>query len=297
MKVRGVSPVLAVPFHEDGGLDLGGFAAIVDHVLSSGVTSTLLFGLASEFHKLTDDEREQLLAVLLERTSERPDVAAICSVTDHATHGAVARARRYSDQGVDVVNILPPHFLAPSADAVLAHLDAVMASVSIPVVVQYAPGQTGTTLRPADFGELASRHAHFRLVKVESTPPGPMIAALGEHGLASLVGQAGVHLPGAVAAGVVGVQPGCSMIALYQEIWASAASGELEALATRHGALLPALTHSMSSVELIVQAEKSVLHRLGLIASDHCRAPGATLDPFAQLLVDDVVARLRSRRT
>lgn len=294
--LRGVSPVLAVPFDDDGGLDLDGFAAVVDHVLASGVTSLMLFGLASEFHKLTDDERGRLLDVLLARTTDRHDVAVICSVTDHATHPAARRARQYAERGVDAVNLLPPHFLAPSPDAVVDHLDAVMASVDVPVVVQYAPAQTGTTLRPAELSWLAERHGNFRLVKVECTPPGPMIAALGEVGLDCFVGQAGIHLPDAVASGAVGVQPGCSMIPLYREMWDAAMASDDAELEATHGALLPTLCHWMTSVELIVQAEKAVLHRLGVISSAHCRAPSAPLDPFASALVDAVVARLREMR-
>lgn len=291
-RLRGVSPVLAVPFHDSGALDTDGFGAIVEHVLSSGVTSTLLFGLASEFHKLTDAERDQLTGMLLERTRRLEGFAAICSVTDHATYPAVRRAQSYQALGADAINVLPPHFLAPSPRAVIDHLDAVMAAVDIPVIVQYAPAQTGTSLSPRDLGELAAEHDNFGIVKVESGPPGPMIAALAGHGLASFVGQAGLHLPNALAAGAIGVQPGCSMIPLYQRIWVAIDAGDEAAWRAAHGALLPAIVQWMTGVETIVQAEKTILARLGVIDCDHCRPPGAPLDAFSLALVDDVVTRL-----
>lgn len=292
-RLAGVSPVLAVAFHDNGDLDPLGFTAIVDHVLAAGVTSALMFGLASEFHKLTDFERDELGEILLDRTAGHPGFAAICSVTDHATHVAVRRAKRYEARGAAAVNVLPPHFLGPSTEAVVAHLDAVMDAVSVPVVLQYAPIQTGTLLRPDDLGQLASRHHNFRIVKVECNPPGPMIAALADLGLQSFVGQAGVHLPSAVAAGAIGVQPGCSMVPLYQQMWLAAATGDAKGLALVYAELLPVLSHWMTGVETIVQAEKTVLHRLGVIGADHCRAPGARLDPYAFALVDQMLERLR----
>lgn len=291
-RLRGVSPVLAVPFHPNGDLDTGGFVAVVEHVLSAGVSSALLFGLASEFHKLSDAERDRLAALLLERSAEHPEFAAILSVTDHATHPAVRRAQSYQERGAGVINILPPHFLAPPRRAVLDHLDAVMAAVDIPVIVQYAPAQTGTALAPHDLSQLAERHANFAIVKVESTPPGPMIAALADRGLASFVGQAGLHLPSAVSAGAIGVQPGCSMLPLYQEIWAAVDGGDDLALHAAYDSLLPTIVHWMTNVETIVQAEKTVLQRLGVIESDHCRAPGGQLDAYALGLVEGVVARI-----
>lgn len=291
-RLAGVSPVLAVAFHDNGDLDADGFTAIVDHVLAAGVTSALMFGLASEFHKLTDHERDELADILLDRTAGHPGFAVICSVTDHATHAAVRRARRYEELGAAAVNVLPPHFLAPPTEAVVAHLDAVMDAVSVPVMLQHAPGQTGTLVRPDDLGQLASRHRNFRIVKVESNPPGPMIAALADVGLQSFVGQAGVHLPSAVAAGAIGVQPGCSMVPLYRQLWSAANSGDRGGLAAAHAELLPVISHWMTGIEMIVQAEKTVLHRLGVIGADHCRAPGARLDPYALALVDRVLERL-----
>jgi len=290
--LRGISPVLAVPFRANGDLDGDGFRAVVDHVLSSGVTSALLFGLASEFHKLTDAERDLLCGLFLERTVERPGFAAICSVTDHATHVAVQRATCYQDRGADAVNVLPPHFLDPSPRAVIDHLDAVMAAVEVPVIVQYAPVQTGTSLQPDDLGRLAERHANFGIVKVESSPPASMIAALARLGLASFVGQAGLHLPSAVAAGAIGVQPGCSMIPLYQRLWSAVDARDEPALFADYEALLPTIVHWMTHVETIVQAEKTVLQRLGVIESDHCRAPGGQLDAFGLGLVEGILSRL-----
>ena len=166
-------------------------------------------------------------------------------------------------------------------------------AVDVPAVVQYAPAQTGTSLGADDFAALAAAHPNLTAVKVESIPPGPMIAALAERGVGALVGQAGVHLPSAAAAGAIGVQPGCSMVPLYQAMWAAVESGDGEALAARHAALLPVISHWMTGVETIVQAEKTVLARLGIIESDHCRAPGATLDPYALALVDAAVDQLR----
>jgi 4-hydroxy-tetrahydrodipicolinate synthase len=39
-------------------------------------------------------------------------------------------------------------------------------------------------------------------------------------------------------------------------------------------------------VELIVQAEKTILERRGIIASDRCRAPGWTLDREEHGMID-----------
>ncbi|MCX4548197.1 dihydrodipicolinate synthase family protein [Streptomyces sp. NBC_01500] len=287
--VRGVSPVLEVPFHDNGDLDPAGFTTVVDRVLATGVSSVMFPGFAGEFHKLDGAERELLTGLLLDRTRERSDVAAIVSVPDHATRHAVAQARSAAERGADVINVLPPHFLGPSRDAVLAHVRAVLAAVHpLPVVVQYAPAQTGTALDAPTLRLLAAEHPNLRWVKVESSPPGRLIAALaeGDRPLPALVGLAGLQLPDALRRGAVGVQPGCSFTELYVELWRRWESGDEDGALALHTRMLPYLSYWMQGVELIVAAEKEISVRRGWFGSAHCRAPGHRLDHEELRLID-----------
>src|SRR5256885_10529951 len=97
-RIRGVCPVLAVPFTAHGDIDLAGFEALTRHVLGTGVTALVLFGFAGEFYKLRDDERAQLRRTFLRETSGRTEVAAIVSITDHATEVAVARSEEHTSE-------------------------------------------------------------------------------------------------------------------------------------------------------------------------------------------------------
>ncbi|MGW6457640.1 dihydrodipicolinate synthase family protein, partial [Streptomyces sp. NPDC055078] len=194
--VPGVSPVLQVPFHPDGRLDEPGFDTVVTRVLATGVRSVMFPGFASEYHKLTDDERHSLLSILLGHTRDRDEVCAIVSIPDHGTVPAVRRAHEAVEAGADAINLLPPHFLGPSRESVIGHLAAVLDAVApLPAVLQYAPAQTGTSLDAAAIGRLAVDHPNLRMVKVESQPPHRLVAALatGTPALPAMIGYAGVQ--------------------------------------------------------------------------------------------------------
>ncbi|MFE0021272.1 dihydrodipicolinate synthase family protein [Amycolatopsis sp. NPDC059021] len=279
--VRGVSPVLQVPFTEDGAVDVPGFHRVVRHVLGTGVTSVMFPGFASEFHKLDESERTRLTAILLAETAAADGVSAIIAVQDHATRLAVARARAAVDAGADLVNLLPPHFLAPSRRAILEHVGAVLAAVApTPVVLQYAPSETGTSLDGAALSALAREHPNLRLVKVEASPPGALIAELaaGDPPLPAVEGYAGVQLPDAFRRGAVGTQPGCSFTEIYVEIWRRFAGGDHAGGDELHRRLLPYISYWMLDQELIIAAEKLISVRRGLFGSAHCREPGHRLD-------------------
>lgn len=291
--VRGVCPVLEVPFHEDGSVDHDGFERVVAQVLGSGVRSVMFPGFASEFHKLTSAERTGLRDQLLAVTAARDDVTAIVSVPDHATHVAVAEARGAVDAGADAINVLPPHFLGPSATAVGEHLAALLDAVApAPVVLQYAPAQVGVTVDVSTIKRLAGDHSNLALVKVESVPPGRLVAALLEppRPVHSMVGYAGIQMIDALERGAVGVQPGCSFPEIYQTIWRYWDNGEHAEAVALHRRLLPYLTYFMSGVELMVAMEKHVSMRRGWFASDHCRSPGHLLDAHERHLITAFLA-------
>ncbi|PSL00387.1 4-hydroxy-tetrahydrodipicolinate synthase [Haloactinopolyspora alba] len=285
----GVCPVLLTPFRPDGEVDEDGFVRVVDHLLAVGARSVMFPGFASEVLALSDDEREHLSMVLLERTARREDVTAVVSVPDYATHHAVRRAARLVEAGADAINVLPPHQLAPPVESVLAHLEQLLTAVHpVPVVLQHAPLQTGTALTVPTIRALAERHRNLAAVKVESQPPGRTISALldSETPIPSIIGHAGQQLPDALDRGAIGVQPGCSFTELYLRVWHQWEAGEPAAARRLHTRMLPYLSSWMQDVNVIVGAEKIVAMRRGLIGSDHCRAPVRELDDGERASVD-----------
>ncbi|QWF84245.1 dihydrodipicolinate synthase family protein [Amycolatopsis sp. CA-230715] len=291
--VNGVSPVLEVPFSDSGDIDVDGFRRVVRYVLGTGVTSVMFPGFASEFHKLTEGEREVLTGVLLDETSRRPDVSAIVAVQDHATRLAVARAAAAVKAGADLINLLPPHFLSPSRRAIVAHVSAVLDAIApTPLVLQYAPTETGTSLDGATIAAIAREHPNLALIKVESSPPGALIAELaaGDPPLAAVEGYAGVQLPDAYRRGAVGSQPGCSFTEIYVEIWRRFAGGDEKGGDELHRRLLPYISYWMLDTELIVAAEKLISARRGLFVSAYCREPAHRLDREEVRMIDRFLA-------
>lgn len=294
--VRGVSPVLEVPFTDDGEIDVPGFRRVVRHVLGTGVGSVMFPGFASEFYKLAEDERQTLTEVLLAETTPRADVLAIIAVQDHATRLAVKRAKEAVAAGADLINLLPPHYLQPPRSALVKHIREVLDAVApTPVVLQYAPAETGTSLDADVLRKIAAKHANLRLVKVESCPPGPLIAELaaGDPPIPAVEGYAGVQLPDAIRRGAVGTQPGCSFTEIYVEIWRRFENGDDVGGDALHRRLLPYISYWMLDTERIIAAEKLISVRRGLFASPYCRAPAHQLDAEDVRMIDRFLDEFR----
>jgi dihydrodipicolinate synthase/N-acetylneuraminate lyase len=279
-QISGIVPIIAAPFTNSGALDEDSFQSLVRHLLTTGASALTLFGLATEFYKLADSDRIRMQTLLLTETRQSESFAGIISITDHSWEVASQRARDAEAQGADALMLLPPYFLGPSEDAILEHLKRVIGSIKIPVIVQYAPVQTGVRIPPEVFLKLRDALPNADFIKVETQPPGRYVSQLVERsqgGLKSLVGYAGVQMPDVLARGAIGIQPGCSFTEIYVELWRLWQTDKTACLVL-HNKLLPYISYWMQGVELIVKVEKVILKRRHIIASDYCRSPSYTLD-------------------
>jgi len=287
-QISGIVPIIATSFTNSGSLDDDSFQSLIRHLLKTGASALTLFGLATEFYKLADSERARMQTLLLAETSHSESVAGIISITDHSWEVASQRARAAEAQGADALMLLPPYFLGPGEDAILEHLKRVIGSVKIPVIVQYAPMQTGVRITPDVFLKLRDALPNADFVKVETQPPGRYVSQLVEQSqgrLKSLVGYAGVQMPDVLARGAVGIQPGCSFTEIYVELWRLWQTDKTEFQAL-YNKLLPYINYWMQGVELIIKVEKVILKQRGIIASDYCRSPAYILDEREQMQIE-----------
>jgi len=287
-EISGIVPIVAATFTDSGILDEDSFQSLIRHLIGTNASALTLFGLATEFYKLTDTERARMQTLLLAETRDSEFAAGIISITDHSWEVACERARQAEAQGADALMLLPPYFLSPGEEAILEHLKRVIGSVKIPVIVQYAPVQTGVRIAPDLFLKLRDTLPNASFIKVETQPPGRYISQLSERSqgrLKSFVGYAGVQMPDVLARGAVGIQPGCSFTEIYVELWRRW-SNDGTAFQLLHKQLLPYINYWMQGVELIIRVEKLILKKRGIVASDYCRSPAYRLDSREQMQVD-----------
>lgn len=279
-ELSGIVPIVAATFTDSGALDDDSFQSLIRHLMTTGASALTLFGLATEFYKLSDADRAHLQELLLKETRRSDSVAGIISITDHSWEVAIRRARDAEAQGADALMLLPPYFLGPGEDAILEHLKRVIGSVKIPVIIQYAPVQTGVRISPDVFLKLRDTLPNADFIKVETQPPGRYVSQLVERSqgrLNALVGYAGVQMPDVLVRGAVGIQPGCSFTEVYVELWRRWQT-DRESFHSFHNKLLPYINYWMQGIELIIKVEKVILKKRGIITSDYCRSPAYVLD-------------------
>ena len=288
-EIKGICPIVAAPFTDNGEVDYESLDKLVKHLLNGGCHAVTLFGIAGEYYKLSDDEREKMAQVTIKAAKEVGGKT-IISVTDHSTEVAVKRAKHFEELGADCLMLLPPFFLKPGAKYLYEHMRAIANAVEIPIMAQYAPEQTGVAIPPETFCKLEKECPNMIYYKIECKPAGPYVTNLmnlTDGKMKIFVGNAGFQLIECMDRGAIGAMPGCSMYDVYLDIYNHYADGDRETAIKLHNKLLPMLNHIRQNVEQIISFEKRILKRRGIIASDYCRKPSYDTDEYFDRLFDE----------
>jgi 4-hydroxy-tetrahydrodipicolinate synthase len=296
-EIKGICPIIATPFTEDGEVDYQSLDKLVRHLVVGGCHAVTLFGIAGEYYKLSDEEREKMVEVTV-KAAKATGGKTIISVTDHSTEVAVKRAKYFEEAGADCLMILPPFFLKPGAKYIYEHMKAIAEAVNIPIMAQYAPEQTGVSISPETFCKLEKECPNMIYYKIECKPAGPYVTnlmKLTDGKMKIFVGNAGFQIIECMDRGAVGAMPGCSMYDVYLDIYNSYVSGEREKALQLHNELLPMLNHIRQNVEQIISFEKRILKRRGIIASDYCRKPSYDTDEYFDRLFDEFYKEMGER--
>lgn len=268
--IRGVCPIVATPFDEEGAVDYDSLENEVRRLARDGCHAAALFGLASEFYKLSDRERERMVDVVTE-TADRHGLPLVISVTHESTEVAVRWAREYEDAGADCLMVYLPSVRNPSASGIYDHLVAIGETVDLPVMVQYTDDDA--SIAPGTFARLMEEVPNVNHFKIECTPPGPFVDELldrtdGEANV--LVGAAGTRMVECFERGATGVMPAAIFNELYVEIYEALQAGDRDRALEIHGDLLPMLNHVGQAP---IRHEKRLLSKRGIVETDYCRRP------------------------
>ena len=292
--IHGVCPIIPCPFDTQGGVDLADLDRLIHWMAARGAHGATLFGIAGEYYKLRDEERISMTQTAVD-SARRAGIPLIVSVTDHATEIALARARQWQEMGADCLMLLPPFFLKPSAAQLVAHMTAIAKAVTTPVMVQYAPEQTGVAISPEALYSIAQNCDTEVIYKIENRPPGPTISRLLDlsGGRARIfMGNAAFQMMESQARGCVGLMPGASMTDLYRGAWEALLAGDPDEALRLHNLLLMMLNHIRQNVEQIIHFEKTILRRRGAMQSTGVRHPCFISDPHYDAIFEDLYERL-----
>lgn len=291
-RLHGVCTIALTPFTDDGEVDLAGIDALAGRYLAAGVHGITVLGIMGEAHKLNDPERSAVAGRYVAAAGGRVPVVVGCSAP--ATRLAIERAREAEELGASAVMVAPPNNLK-SLDLVFEHYREVAESVSVPVVVQDEPVNTGVVMPAAFLARLIDEIPNCRYLKLEEAPTTIKISNLLPR-IRSEVdvfgGLGGMYLYEELARGASGIMTGFAYPEVLVETYRLFTNGERKEARRYFFERLPLIRFEAQLGVGGVGIRKEVFKLRGAISSSHVRAPAPALDEQTLSELEELVREL-----
>ena len=163
--LRGCGTALVTPFTREGAVDVEALRKLVEWQIGEGIDFLVPCGSTGEAQTLSAEERELVVATVVETAAGRVPIMA--GATHNDTRQAVAEARRMSGLGVSWLLSATPYYNKPTPEGLFRHFTAVADAAAVPVCLYNVPGRTAVNMKPDTVLRLAG-HPNIIAIKESS---------------------------------------------------------------------------------------------------------------------------------
>ncbi|MDP1711384.1 MAG: 4-hydroxy-tetrahydrodipicolinate synthase [Candidatus Nanopelagicaceae bacterium] len=281
-----LATAMVTPFKKDLSIDWDGVSTLAAHLVATGHDAIVVNGTTGEAPTTSDDEKDQIIRVVLEAVGTR--VKVIAGAGNNETTHSVEQALRAEKAGAHALLVVTPYYNKPPQAGIEAHFRAIADSVDLPIMLYDIPGRTGMAIEPDTIVRLAE-HPKIVALKDAKGDVASTSWVIKRCGIPVYSGDDILNLP-LLSVGAVGFVSVCGHTvgpALREMLDAWFAGNSARALEI-HQKILPVFTGTFRTQGAILT--KAALTLMGL-PGGHTRLPLVDATP-AQIsqLRDDLLA-------
>lgn len=275
---RGVFPIMATPFDEQGRLDEESLRSLTAFLIAAGAQGLVPLGILGEVFKLSDAERLRVTKIVLDEAAGR--VPVVVGTAHAGTDVAVWLSREAEAAGAAGLLLMPPYVIRPEGEGLVAFYRTVGGAVRIPIFVQDEPATTGITMPAPLIARIHQEVPLARYAKIEAAPTPPKIGALRDlvgETMGLFGGLGGLYCLEELERGASGIMTGFAYPEVLRRIWDAYDAGQhSDARAVFHRYLPLVKFEAQAGIGLALR--KEILRLRGAIRHATVRQPGPVLD-------------------
>lgn len=157
-----LATAMITPFKQDLSIDWDGVATLATHLVDTGHDAIVVSGTTGEAPTTSDDEKDQIIKVVLEAVGSKAKV--IAGAGNNETSHSVEQALRAQKAGAHGLLVVTPYYNKPPQAGIEAHFRAIADASDLPVILYDIPGRTGMQIESDTIVRLAE---HPRIVALK----------------------------------------------------------------------------------------------------------------------------------
>ncbi|HYM09042.1 MAG TPA: dihydrodipicolinate synthase family protein [Terriglobales bacterium] len=288
--LRGIFVIVATPYTESKAVDYEDLAREVDWQNRCGAHGIVWPQMASEYNRLTVDERLRGFEVIADAAKGKPS-AVVFGVQGPDTNAALNYLRHAEKLSPDALIAIPPE-KAGSLEDYRAYYGALARATERPVFIQDT-GPHHPLPMPVPFViELANAYPNLGYIKEELSPVLDRMRQLQAKRPPMkrvFSGDGGRGMLAEMSQGSDGTMPGAAYTDVYVQVWEAWQAGDRQKAREIFTHLLPLINLE----ELVEQGYQHMLQRRGVFKTSVSRIPRISLSPEVKAEMDAAFENLK----
>lgn len=153
VEIKGIISPIITPMNEDESINEQELRNQINRQIDGGIHGVFPFGTNGEGYILNEQEKEQVLSIVIDETKGRVPVYAGTGCI--STKDTIRQSQMAKSLGADILSIITPSFAAASQNELYEHYKTVAEAVDMPIVLYNIPARTGNALAPATVAKLS----------------------------------------------------------------------------------------------------------------------------------------------
>jgi|TARA_B110000977_G_scaffold90035_1_gene119600 4-hydroxy-tetrahydrodipicolinate synthase len=172
MNLKGLGVAMITPFKNDGSIDFQAIPGIIENFITGRVDYIVLFGTTAEVSCLTDNEKKDLIQVVVEANQNK--IPLVIGIGGNDTVKVLNEIQASDLHPFQAILSVSPYYNKPSQEGIYQHFGQLAKASSLPIIVYNVPSRTGSNIYPETFLRMTKNFENIIAIKDAS---GDMIQA------------------------------------------------------------------------------------------------------------------------
>tara|TARA_B100000809_G_C15011090_1_gene484971 strand:+ start:160 stop:1035 length:876 start_codon:yes stop_codon:yes gene_type:complete len=150
----GTGVALVTPFKDDLTVDVDALTKLVNFNIDNGTDYLVINGTTAESATISEEEKEQIIAVILKANNKRLPV--VLGVGGNNTLEVIKELQTRDFSEIDGILSVVPYYSKPTQEGFYQHFKALAEVTDVPIILYNVPGRTAKNMEPATTLRLAN---------------------------------------------------------------------------------------------------------------------------------------------
>ncbi len=151
---KGAGVAIVTPFNADGSVNFDCYERLINRQIENGIDAIITCGTTGEASTLSEDEQLEVIKAAVDFTKKR--VPVIAGTGSNCTEHSIQLSKGAEKAGADGLLIVTPYYNKTSQKGLVAHYEAIAASVGLPIVLYSVPARTSISILPKTAQQLSN---------------------------------------------------------------------------------------------------------------------------------------------